>query len=366
MNKNKKAIFLSIVSVCGLLITGLAFSAAVKLNAIKPAGQQAISDEQQAILAVRAAKISVVDIVGVTAKDKLKQNSSDTVTITASPASTIYGTGFVLEADGLIVSNNHVVADPNMDYTVILADGTQYPAKILNQDKFDDVALLKIDAQKLVPAKLGDSSAIETGQTVFAIGNSLGQYQYTVTKGVVSALNRSVSVGTDGNNQVESRLHSLIQTDASINPGNSGGPLINLSGEVVGMNTLIDTSGESLGFAIPINVIKDAVQQIKTFGKVSRPYLGIQFLNIDPAIQAAKSLPIGSGCLVNNVLPGTPADVAGVLAGDIVISVNGIMLNPNKALDDALQTFSAGEQVTLKVLRNGQTLDLPVVLGQLQ
>lgn len=366
MNKNYKKYIIGITAVCGILITGIVFSANVKTNAIKPVAQQAVSDEQQAILAVRGAKISVVDIVGVTASDKLNKSGSDSAAISVNPVSTVYGTGFILEADGLIVSNNHVVADSNMNYTVILADGTQYPAKILNQDKFDDVAILKIDAQNLVPAKLGDSSKIETGQTVFAIGNSMGQYQYTVTRGVVSALGRSVSVSTDSNGQVDTRLHNLIQTDASINPGNSGGPLINLAGEVVGMNTLIDTSGESLSFAIPINVIKDAEQQIKTFGKVSRPYLGIQFLNIDPAIQAAKSLSVSSGCLVVSVLANTPAKTAGILAGDIILSVNGVTLNPNSALDDVVQTFPAGSQVNLKVLRNGQTLDIPVILGQLQ
>ncbi len=338
-----------------LILSGLAQGA--RLLAAKPGSVTPLSDEQQGILAVRTVKASVVDIVGVTAP----QNSSSSQASIADQDA-VYGTGFVLDSDGMIVSNNHVVSDPTMNYTVILPDGSEYPAKILDLDKFDDIALLQVNAQNLVPAQLGDSSALETGQSVFAIGNSLGQYQYTVTRGVVSALGRSVDVADDSGQ--DSRLHNLIQTDAAINPGNSGGPLINLSGQVIGMNTLIDAGGAGLGFAIPVNTIKDAVQQIKTFGKVSRPFLGVEFLNIDPAAQITQGLSVNSGALVSAVVPGSPAAVAGLQPGDIITSVNGSAITPNQSLDDSIDSFQAGAQVTLTVTRGSGTLQLQVILGE--
>ena len=262
------------------------------------------------------------------------------------------------------MSNNHVVSDTGLSYWVILADGTEYPATILNLDKYDDIALLKINATNLTPATLGDSSALETGQTVFAIGNSLGQYQYTVSRGVVSATNRSVDENDD-TGAVTGRLHNLIQTDAAINPGNSGGPLIDMNGEVIGMNTLIDTGGSGLGFAVSVNTIKDAEAQIKAFGKVSRPYIGIHFLNIDPSIQIAKNLSVNSGALVTDLVAGSPAQNAGLMPGDIITAVNKIPVTPNNAIDQIVGNYQAGTQVTMTILRSGQTFDINLMLGQL-
>lgn len=359
-----KRVFNKILFSAVVLVLILAGGKALS-QSLKTAQSGALSDDQQAILGVRTAKASVVDIVGITASIAPATSvASPTITVSALP-SEVQGTGFVWESDGLIVSNNHVVEDPTMNYTVILADGTEYPAKVLYQDKFDDIAFLKIKAQNLVPAVLGDSSSLETGQSVFAIGDSLGQYQYSVTKGVISAVGRSVDTSS-ATGQADSRLLNLIQTDAAINPGNSGGPLINLTGQVVGMNTLIDTGGTGLGFAIPINTIKDAISQLNTFGKVSRPFLGIQFVTIDPATQLIQNLSVSNGALVANVLPNSPAAIAGVQMNDIVIAVNDIALNQNSFLDQALQNFQAGSQVTLTILRNGATLKLPVVLGQRQ
>ena len=359
---NQKKVLLAAAVLGALFFVGRAYSQSVKTNAIKPSGNQALSDEQQGILAVRTAKASVVDIIGVGGDVASTSSPSDTI----SPVSNnvIYGTGFVIEQDGLIVSNNHVVDDPTLKYWVILADGSEYPAKVLDLDKYDDVALLQISAQNLTPAKLGDSSALETGQTVFAIGNSLGEYQYTVSRGVVSATNRSVDAGDTSGNPT-GRLHSLIQTDAAINPGNSGGPLVNLNGEVVGMNTLIDTGGAGLGFAVAINTIKDAASQIKAFGKVSRPFIGIQFINIDPAVQIVKSLTVNSGAYVTDIIAGSPADRAGIRDGDIIASVNQTSVTPNSAIDSLVDNYQAGNQITLGVLRGGQKFDLSLILGQL-
>ena len=333
--------------ISGIIIAATFFAAGsgiaqkINFNPIKPAAKTVLmTDEQQAIAAVRLAKASVVNIIG--AADASQQATGTGLSVISGNLTAIYGTGFVLGSDGTVVSNNHVVSNNNLKYSVVLVDGTQYPATIVGLDRFDDVALLKIEAKNLTPAKLGDSDNLETGQTVFAIGNSLGQYQYTVTRGVVSALGRSVDEQNDNSSNVANRLHNLIQTDASINPGNSGGQLINLAGEVVGMNTLIDTGGSGLGFAIPVNNIKDAISQLKTFGKVSRPFLGVQFVKIDPAVKIAKQLSVDNGALVLSVLDGTPAASAGILANDIITAVNGAPLNQSKALDDVIQAFPCG------------------------
>lgn len=333
-------------------------AAKINLKPIKPAANQTqpLSDEQQSILAVRSIKPSVVSIYG---------NSSQYMNNNPLPYSveTISGTGFVWSQDGLIVSNNHVVSDPKAQYYVSFADGTTYTATIVGQDQFDDVALLKIDATNLPVAKLGNSDALETGQTVFAIGNTLGKYQNTVTKGVVSGLGRALDEGSDSNPQP--RLQNMIQTDAAINPGNSGGPLIDMAGEVIGMDTLIDTSGSGLGFAIPISTIKNAVQQLQQFGKVSRPYIGVTFTTITPAAQALRGITTAQGAIVEQVAPGGPAARAGIQVGDIITAINGQKLDRQNELDIVINKYMAGTQITLTYSRNGQSTDVPIILGQI-
>lgn len=360
MQQSKK--YLSAIVVLALVfISGQAISSTIKLNPIKPVANQPLTDEQQAILAVRTVKASVVNIVGKYNQAGAAANPGSGFNINAVPNIEVSGTGFIIQSDGLIVTNNHVIDDTSLAFTVILPDGTEYPAKIFGQDKFDDIALLKIDAKGLTAVKLGDSGALETGQTVFAIGNSLGRYQSTVTRGVVSGLSRALS-----ENDSLPTFHDWIQTDAAINLGNSGGPLINLAGEVIGMNTLVDTSGDSLGFALPVNTIKDAVSQLKTFGHVSRPYLGVQFAAIDAALQLSQNLPVKNGALVVSVVDGGPAKASGVMAGDIITGLDNNTVDQQHTLDTIIQKYQAGNQITLKILRNGKELDLPVVVGQLK
>ena len=364
MQKENKTILAAVVVLSIIFFSNQAISQSIKLNPIKPGTKAAVqlTDEQQSILAVRTAKASVVNIVG-KSKPASQQStggaSGSVVIIPVLPQETVSGTGVVIESTGLIATNNHVISDENLDYTVILADGTKYPAKVLGTDKYDDIAFLKIENVNLPAAKLGDSDGLETGQTVFAIGNSLGIYQNTVTKGVVSGLGRVLQEESG----TAPRLHNLIQTDAAINLGNSGGPLINLAGEVVGINTLIDTAGSNLGFSIPINVVKDSLSQLKTFGKITRPYLGIQFLTIDSEVQAAKNLPVDSGALVASVADQGPAFKAGIKQNDIIIAVNGTALGKILEIDSVLQKYQAGNQIMLKVLRGQETLELPVIFG---
>lgn len=356
--QSAKRIAVSVLIVVGLGLAAQGIAQDIKFNPIQPTSNQPLTDEQQGILAVRKAKASVVNILGTPVPTTTPGIAA------SSPAADgnggVAGTGFIISADGLIVTNNHVVSDSGYSYSVTLADGTSYPATILGQDKFDDIALIKISATGLTPADLGDSSSLETGQTVFAIGNALGQYQDTVTRGVVSGLQRGINETGDSSSPT---THNWIQTDASINLGNSGGPLINSNGQVIGMDTLIDPEGDSLGFAIPINTIKDAVQQLQTFGVVSRPFLGVKFTTITPQTPAQGNASLQNGALISSVLAGSPADTAGVLYGDIVIAVNNQKLTQLEALDQIIQSYNAGSQITLKILRNGNEIDLPVVLG---
>ncbi len=361
MNKTKK-IIIGILIILGSAFAIRGIAETVKLNPIKPGTKATaqISDEQQAILAVRLAKASVVNIVGT---PKAAVPVGNAPQIFAVPDS-VSGTGFVLEADGLIVTNNHVVDRDDLSYSVIFPDGAEYGARVSAADKFDDVAFLKIDAKNLTPAKLGNSNALETGQSVFAIGNSLGKYEFSVTRGVISGLARSVE--TPGGSLLPS-THAWIQTDAAINPGNSGGPLINLAGEVVGMNTLIDTSGSSLGFALPANLIKEAGEQLRNFGKVSRPFLGIKFRTVDTQLRLEKNLPASQqGAYVFAVNPGTAAAAAGLGVGDIIVAINGQKLDLKNELTSVIQKYQAGSQVTFKILRANTTLELPVILGELK
>ncbi len=350
MNKNLLKGVVIGAAVMFFLTANQGWTAGISLNPIKPVpNQPPMTDEQQAIMAVRAAKAWTVNIVGTTNPVPGGVVSNEEVD----------GTGIIYSSDGYIITNNHVVDDTTMSYTVIFADGTEYPAKIIGLDQYSDVALLKINATGLPTATMGNSDDLETGQTVFAIGNSLGKYQNTVTKGVVSALGRSVDVDST----TVPRLQDLIQTDASINPGNSGGPLIDLDGEVVGINTLVDKSGAGLGFSIPINSILSAVQQLQNFGKVTKSYFGVTFATITRSLQVSKNLSIDQGAYIASVVPGGPADAAGLQAGDIVTAINHEQLTQNNELDTVVSKYPAGTQVLVTYNRNGQTSDTPLILG---
>jgi serine protease Do len=341
----------------GLFVGNFATSQTFRLNPIKPiaGSKQQITDEQQAILAVRTGKASVVNILG-------KRPATNKNVINLNAAAPVSGTGFVWDKSGIIITNNHVVEDRQMEYFIVTAEGAEYPLTILGYDLFDDIAVLKTSMPNLIPAKLGDSDALETGQSVFAIGNSLGIYEDSVTRGVISGLGRSIQ---ENQRFGLPQTHNWIQTDAAISPGNSGGPLINLMGEVVGMNTLIDVSGQSLSFAVPINTIKDAVNQIKTFGMVSRPYVGIQFATINPEVKAKMNLTVNQGAVIVSV-NGQPAKDSGLLVGDIITEIGGNVLTNKNTLDKVIQKYQAGNQVIFKVLRGNQSLDKTVILGQFQ
>ena len=350
---NKKLIT-SILILAGIAIGSQVVSQSIKLNPIKPFKNQALTDEQQGILAVRKAKASVVSVFG---EDTVLEVNG--VPTALEP---IAGTGVIISADGYIVSNSHVVNKEKVQYRVILADGSEYPAKILGLDKYNDVAILKIEAKNLPAAILGNSDDLETGQTVFAIGNSLGKYQNSVSRGVVSGIGRSVDIGDPEN--PKPRYLNLIQTDAAISPGNSGGPLINMAGEVIGISTLIETTGQSVGFAVPVNGVKTSVDQLKAFGKVSKPFLGIAYQTINKAVKILRQLNQDQGAYVLQVGDLYPAGRAGILPGDIIIEVNHEKITERNELDVVITKYRAGTTVLLTFLRGNEKMETPVLLGE--
>jgi S1-C subfamily serine protease len=280
------------------------------------------------------------------------------------------GSGFIISSDGLIATNKHVVKDSEAEYTVFLNDGRKFKGKVLSLHPSDDLALIKINANNLPSIKLGDSDKIKLGQTVIAIGNALGEFQNTVSVGVVSGLRRAI-VASDERGNVE-RLENLIQTDAAINPGNSGGPLINLRGEVIGINTAIVSGAQNIGFAIPINRLKKMIQQITKEGKITIPFLGVRYLIITEEVKKQFNLPVDYGAYVYSeddkkpaVIPNSPAEKAGIKKGDIIIEVDGKKIDNQFSLSQAITNKNVGDIVKIKILREGKEINLNVKLESL-
>jgi S1-C subfamily serine protease len=279
------------------------------------------------------------------------------------------GSGFIVSKDGLILTNKHVVAKTDAKYTVLTNDGKKYNAKVLDRDPLQDIAIIKIDATGLVPAKLGDSDSIKLGQTAIAIGNSLGEFSNTVSVGVVSGLSRTITASGQGIGQ--ETLRGVIQSDAAINPGNSGGPLLNLKGEVIGINTAMVSGAQSLGFAIPINRAKRDIEMVQKGGVIKAPYLGVNFITLTPELVKKEKLPVENGALVrgsgNNgpgVMINSPAAKAGILAEDIILEINGEKINIDKPLDLLVQKYGIGDAVSIKVQRGNKILNLKAVLEE--
>lgn len=280
------------------------------------------------------------------------------------------GTGFVIAEDGLIVTNKHVVSEDDAEYTVVFNDGTEHKATVLAKDTVLDLALVKIDAKNLKPLTMGDSDALQIGQTVIAIGNTLAEYKNTVTRGVVSGINREVrAIDGQGRSEV---IQEAIQTDAAINPGNSGGPLLNLRGEVIGINTAVNREGQSIGFAIPINLAKRSVESVKKNGRIIRPFIGVRYTLIDSEFAKNNNLPIKNGALIIGdptkkllgVVAGGPADKAGLRDGDIITEIDGIAIDEGHSLASAVAKRAPGDEVTLKVFSKGETREARVKLEE--
>ncbi len=363
--KRKTAVLIAASFVMGILGGFLGYNiASGNLHNVvsnTPSGNKTYNvQEQSAVIdAVKKVSPSVVSITS--------EGSSEGLFGMSMPTKSA-GTGFIVDSNGLIVTNKHVVSDQNAKYTVFTSDGKKYAAEVKARDPLNDLAFVKINTSGLPAAELGNSDGLQVGQTVIAIGNALGQYQNTVTTGVVSGVGRAITAGDQGGASQE-YLDNVIQTDAAINPGNSGGPLINIGGQVIGINTAIDQQGQSIGFAIPINMIKKQVSSVESTGKIVRPVLGIRYVPITKDLAASNNLKSDTGALVygggNNpgVVPGSAADKAGVKEGDIILKINNDSIDENHSITSILQKYDPGNTVTLTILRDGGQKKINVALG---
>ena len=279
------------------------------------------------------------------------------------------GTGFFISSDGYIITNKHVVLEKNVNYTVITNTNKEYVGSVLARDPLFDIAIMKIEGTGFKPAKLGDSDKIRIAQSVIAIGNVLTEFKNSVTRGIISGVGRTITAS--GSNITET-IEGAIQTDASINPGNSGGPLVNLNGEVIGINTAIYRSGEALGFALPINLAKDALAKFKKYGEIKRTFLGVRYIMLNRYLSFANKLPVQEGAYVlkeipsgePTIIPDGPAEAAGIKPGDVILEVNGQKLSAMNSLSAAISKYDPDVQITLKVLRSGTEYTLKATLGE--
>jgi S1-C subfamily serine protease len=290
------------------------------------------------------------------------------------------GTGFVVTEDGLTLTNRHVVSDVNAEFTVVLNDETTYYASVVSRDPTNDLAVLQLftDEERtnkpdgLPVLNLGDSDKLKIGSKVIAIGNALSEFSNTTTAGIISGKGRSIVAG--GSSQQSTSLTNLLQTDAAINPGNSGGPLINLNGEVIGINTAIAQQANGIGFAIPINDVKAAIKSVEENGRIIRPYLGVRYTELSPAIAKELGLETEYGAYLLDdvqsrtraVLEGSPAAKAGIRSGDIITEINSENIDDKSSLGQLISKYSVGETIKATVLRGGDSVTLSIKLEEFE
>ena len=279
------------------------------------------------------------------------------------------GTGFFATEDGYLITNKHVVDDPDAEYTALTNDNKKYKAKVLARDPLNDVAVLKVDGFKFPAISLGNSDTAKVGHSVIVIGNSLGEFQNTVSVGVVSGLRRTIIAS--GAKSGPEELSEIMQTDAAINPGNSGGPVLNLKGEAVGLSVAMAQGAENIGFAIPINQVKRSFNEARDKGKITYPYLGVRYIIVTEELKEKEKLLVDYGAIVvagkngeEAVLPNSPASKAGIKEKDIILEFNGIKINRDNSLGKLIQQRSIGDKIKLKILRNGSEIELEAVLEE--
>lgn len=271
------------------------------------------------------------------------------------------GTGFIVSNDGLIVTNKHVVADTETKYKVMTKDDETYNVEKIYRDPINDLAILKISANDLKPVEMGDSSKLKVGQFVIAIGTALGEFRHTVTTGVVSGLGRGITAGSPFSGS--ERLDNVIQTDAAINPGNSGGPLLNSAGQVIGVSVAVAQGGQNIGFALPINVIKESLKQFNASGQFYRPYLGIKYKMIGRDLALLNDLP--EGAYVQEVVENSPAQKAGIQAQDIITKIDGVRLTEKDGEVSAIiAKKKVGDKLKISLWRGGKELEKEAILEE--
>jgi serine protease Do len=278
------------------------------------------------------------------------------------------GSGFLVSSDGYIVTNKHVIVEEEVNYTVFSLDGEEYDAKVIAKDTLNDLAILKIEGEDFPYLEFGDSENLKSGQSVIAIGNPLLEFNNSVSVGVISGLSRNITAGSRFIGKTE-YIEDVIQTDAAINPGNSGGPLLNIDGEVIGVNVAI-ASAQNIGFAIPANTIKSAVESVKEKGEIVRPYLGVRYIHITESLQQKNDLPVDYGVLVIKgetmedlaVIPGSPADKAGIEENDIILEIDGEKLQDGRSLAKIIASKNIGDEIELKIMHDGEEKEVTATL----
>lgn len=281
------------------------------------------------------------------------------------------GSGFIITSDGLVLTNKHVVSDTTADYTVLTNDGKKYDATVLALDPMQDLAIIKMQSEAIfTPVILGDSAGIQIGQTAIAIGNALGEFSNTVSVGVVSGLGRTISASNQAN-LVSETLENIIQTDAAINSGNSGGPLLNLKGEVIGINTAMADGAQAIGFAIPINMAKRGIEQIIQNKKIVYPFLGVRYTAVNEDVKSEYNLSVDYGALILNgsrsepaITPGSAAERAGLKNKDVILEINSEKITFKNSLSTIIRKYNAGDEIILRILRDGEEQDISVILGE--
>jgi len=281
------------------------------------------------------------------------------------------GTAFFISGDGLLMTNRHVVSDEKAQYTVLLNDGRTLDATVLARDAVNDIALLKVQGTGFPFLTFAGRGNLKLGQGVVSIGNALAEFRNTVSVGVISGLERTITAASRRGGDTE-ELHRIIQTDAAINEGNSGGPLLNMNGDVIGMNTAVATGAQNIGFAIPVDDLLRVTESYKQYGRIVRPYLGIRYVPVSPTLQKANKLSVDYGVLISRgatpeelaVLPNSPASKAGLVENDIVLEADGLKIDDTNALNDIIQQKKPGDTLQLKVLRNDTTLDIRATLEE--
>jgi serine protease Do len=317
-------------------------------------GQKIVQEESETIDVIEKVSPSVVSVVVKTINFNLF--SGDTTTYESG-----IGTGFIVDSNGLIITNSHVVNDPRSEYSVVLKDGTTYSVNKIHLDNYSDIAILEITARNLPTVEFGDSASLKVGQRAIAIGNALGKYDNTVTVGVVSGVAREVRASSGfGEEKV---YENVIQTDAALNPGNSGGPLLNSSGQVIGVNVATTFGAENIGFAIPVNVVKPILSSFIENGRIIRPYLGVSYVIITKDMAVLRDMP--EGAYVSSVIQGSPADDAGLKRGDIIIKINENEVTSENTLAKIINDSKVGDSMRITIDRDNKEIELTAKLKEM-
>ena len=329
----------------------------VTINIVKTVGPSVVTVEEEVPAQQNQGSLNVgpFQIFGFQQPQQQNQNSGPQA----------IGSGFIVSSGGIIATNKHVVSDTGVKYQIVTNDQKTYTVQNIYRDPLNDIALLKINpgdnpGENLKPVALGDSSNLQVGQYVVAIGTALGEFNNTVTTGVISGLGRSITAGDEFQGYIEN-LDNVIQTSAAINPGNSGGPLVNSSEQVIAINTAVSQNGQNIGFALPINILKSSIDNFNQTGQFNRPYLGVSYNMISQQVALLNN--VVEGAYIQSVVAGSPAEKAGIKQGDIIIKFDGKPVNSQNELSTLISAKKIGDSVTITVWKDGRTMDFTATLA---